>query len=142
MHRPFDERLRLIMKKLQDANVTINIEKSVFSRQEIEYCGYRVSKLGVAPLKSHIRAILDAPAPSDVKELRSLLGLCGWFLQFIPNYASGVAPMTKLLRKDTAFEWTRDVGRPFQDAKQKIAYCSALTLFDPPAQHICNDGRQ
>ena len=129
--REHDERLRVIMERLQRAKVTINMEKSLFSRPEIVYCGYRVSKHGVAPLTSHTRALLDSPPPSDVRELRSFLGLSGWFAHFIPNYASAVAPMRRLLRKDTAFEWTPEVDEAFRLVKQKIARCSALSLFDP-----------
>ena len=129
-----DERLTLLMQRLRDANVTINMDKSEFSQPAIDFCGYRLSSTGVTPLQSHVQAILEAPAPLDVKELRSFLGLCGWFFHFIPRYAMVVAPMTRLLKKEACFDWTPEVEHSFRSVKHEIANSTVLQPFHPNLQ--------
>ena len=60
------------MAKLQDRNVTVNLEKSVFSKAEIDFCGYKVSREGISLLQSHLRAIIDTASPQQCERITKL----------------------------------------------------------------------
>ena len=62
------------MTRLRAARITVNMQKSVFSQPEVDFCGHHLTKDGVAPLQSTIQAVVDAPHPTDMKELRSFIG--------------------------------------------------------------------
>ena len=125
-----DDRLRCVMAKLKEVNLTINKEKSVFSKDAFDFCGFKLSASGVRPMQSQIKAVTDAPPPENVKELRSFLGMCGWFLRFVPGYAETVRPLFQLLKKGTKFVWDDTASRAFNDIKLKIAASPTLRPFD------------
>ena len=126
-----DFRLQQVLHRLKEVNLTINEAKSTFRQAQIDFCGYRLSAEGISPLQCHTAAITGAPPPATKKELRSFIGLCGWFSKFIPNYASTILPMLKLLRQDAEFEWTEDVDASFQNIKTAITSATCLMPFTP-----------
>lgn len=125
-----DQRLSLVKKRLGEANVTLNTNKSTEAKRSIKFCGYILSGEGVSPVDDHIRAIRDAPQPENARELRSFLGLCGWVAQFVHGYAEVTAPLFELLRKNVIFDWTESHTYAFQLLKTRIAQAKPLQPFD------------
>ena len=72
--------------------------KCQFSLRKIEYLGHVVSSKGLEPLTSKVTAIVDAPSPCDVSELKSLLGSVNYYGKFLPNLSTTLAPLYRLLR--------------------------------------------
>ncbi|XP_044183208.1 uncharacterized protein LOC122963885 [Acropora millepora] len=64
-----------VLKRLQKYNVRLNLRKSVFLKKQVVYLGLRVDSDGLKPVQEKIDAIKNAPAPEDVGELRSFLGM-------------------------------------------------------------------
>ena len=124
-----DQRLQTVLDRLDAARVSVNYEKSSFSVTEVDFCGHRMSAAGVTPTASLVEAVVDAPRPESLKELRSLLGLTGWFRRFINNYAEEVRPMANLLKKDTPFEWTPEVDQSFRRVKELASSSPMLKPF-------------
>ena len=124
-----DQRLRTVLDRLGAAGVTVNHEKSSFSVAEVDFCGHRMSAAGVTPTASSVQAVADAPRPETPKELRSFLGLTGWFSRFVDSYAEVVRPMAELLKKDTPFEWTANINRSFQAIKKMVSGSPMLKPF-------------
>ena len=124
-----DQRLRTVLDRLRAARVTVNHAKSSFSKSEVDFCGHRMSAVGVTPTASSVKAAADAPRPETLKELRSFLGLAGWFRKFIGNYAEVVRPMASLLKKDTPFQWTSEVEQSFQRVKRLVSTSPVLRPF-------------
>ncbi|XP_043237499.1 uncharacterized protein K02A2.6-like [Amphibalanus amphitrite] len=135
-HQEHDTRLKEVMDRLARANVTINKDKSVFRQTSIEFCGHKLSAAGVVPLQSTVRAVIEAPPPSDARELRSFLGTTGWFSRFVPAYASVVRPMAHLLKKDAPFQWSEEQQAAFNKVKQLISTSPVMRPFDPHLQTI------
>ena len=131
-----DARLNAVMNRLREANITINMQKSVFSQEEIEFCGHRLSKDGVAPLHSAIRAVVEAPHPTGLKELRSFLGTTAWFSRFIPAYSTVVQPLTAMLRKDVPFEWGTAAEHAFTEIKDLISSSPVMVPFSAGLETI------
>ena len=91
---PRDLRWHISVKRKKTSSVTVNLENY----------GYKVSREGIYPLQFHLHTITDAASPSNVKELQSFLGLCGWFFQFVPGYTGAVGMIGQLLKKDVPFD--------------------------------------
>ena len=131
-----DDRLHEVKKRLQKANVTVNEEKSVYSQADVEFCGHHLSKQGIAPLTSAVQAVLDAPAPENVKELRSFLGTTAWFSKFVPQYSAAVQPLSALLRKDSVFEWSEEASTAFKSIKELISSSPVIQPFRPELKTV------
>ena len=72
----------------------------------MEFLGHVISKDGIAVDPAKVQAVLEWKAPTNVKEIRSFLGMAGYYRRFIEGFSRIAGPMTKLLRKNTRFEWT------------------------------------
>ena len=69
-------------------------------------------------------------APTSVGELRSFLGLTGYYRRFIENFSKIAKPMTELLKKDTKFKWTEECENSFQELKRHLVTAPVLILLD------------
>ena len=131
-----DARLQAVLARLRAAHITVNMQKSVFSQPEVDFCGHRLTKDGVAPLQSAIRAVVDAPHPTDLKELRSFIGTTAWFSRFIPAYSTVVQPLTVMLKKDVPFEWGPAAEHAFNSIKSLISSSPVMMPFSPALDTI------
>ena len=99
--KTFDEHLKnleIVLNTLREANFKIQPDKSEFLRTEVEFLGFIVSEYGLKPNEKKIESILKYPEPQTIRELRSFLGLSGYYRRFVKNYAALAKPLTKLLR--------------------------------------------
>ena len=67
---------------------------------EVEYCGYILGTAGIRPQPQKLLAIRHWPVPKNVSDVRSFLGLCGFYQRFVPDYATVAAPLTDMQRKN------------------------------------------
>lgn len=74
--------------------------KCEFYKQQIEYLGHVLDEQGVHPSKDKVRAIKEAPAPTNVKELQAFLGLLNYYGRFVPKQSTILATLYKLLREN------------------------------------------
>ena len=82
--------------------------------------GHFVSRGEIRPTDSRIKAIQEAPAPTDKQQLQSFLGLMTYKAKLLPNLAHVLHPLYQLLRKNTKWAWK---------IKQKKAFVAAKTLL-------------
>ena len=68
---------------------------------EVEYLGYIISADGLKPSQSKVKAMEEAPIPTNVSELKSFLGLVNYYSKFLPNLATSLVPLYRLLSKNT-----------------------------------------
>lgn len=92
--------LRIVMKALSDANFKIQPDKSEFFKKQVEFLGFTVSSDGIKPSQSKIVALLEYPEPTNLKELRSFLGLSSYYRRFVIDYAKLARSLTKLLKRE------------------------------------------
>ena len=106
------QNLEEVFRRLQYNGVTVSKSKCNFLCDSVEYLGYRISSEGLHATENKLKAILDAPKPRNVQQLRSFLGLVHYYSKFIPNLASLLAPLTNLLRKNIKWEWSDKCKKP------------------------------
>ena len=95
----------------------------------MEALGHTISNKGLLPLEKNIDSIKKLDNPSNVTELRSFLGMVGYYRNFIENYATLNSPLCKLQRKNSTFEWTNEHTTSIE--KLREALCQALILSYP-----------
>jgi hypothetical protein len=84
------------------------MSKCSFAKREIAYLGHVISAQGGATYPSKVQAVTDWPTPANVKQLRSFLGLAGYYRKFVHHFGIISRPLTDLLKKNVLFVWTLD----------------------------------
>ena len=83
-----------VLRRLRDHGVRLKREKCRFLRESVEYLGHVVDAQGIHTTDSKLKAITEAPQPTNVQELRAFLGLLNYYGKFIPNRATLLQPPT------------------------------------------------
>ena len=123
------ENLKLVFDRLRSANLTLTPSKCVLFQKSVSFLGHVVSDEGIQCDPSKIDKVKKWPVPSNVTEVRSFLGLVGYYRRFIPEFSTFAAPLTYLTRKGKKFCWTSDCQRSFEKLKELL--CSAPVLAYP-----------
>jgi hypothetical protein len=84
----------------------------------VEFLGHVISKEGIAVNPSKVQSVLDWQGPTNVKEIIGFLGMAGYYQRFIEGFSKIAGPMTKLLRKNTPYEWSEKCEESFQELKK------------------------
>ena len=123
------QQLRQLFSKLANANLTVNLAKCNFGQATIEYLGHIVGSGLVKPVDEKISAIKQIPIPSCRKQVRSFLGMVGFYRKFCPNFSTIAYPLTELLKKNTPYQWTEECTESFNQLK--VLVCHPPVLATP-----------
>jgi hypothetical protein len=129
----YEDHLRhiaLVLKKLEEHSWQVKMSKCDFAKQNIAYLGHIISADGVSTDQAKIDTVRDWPSPCSVKELRSFLGLSGYYHKFVKNYGVIAKHLTNLLRKGVLYVWTTDTEYAFQTLKAALVSAPVLRLPD------------
>ena len=103
------EHLHLVLEKLREHQLYAKFSKCEFWLKEVGFLRHVISGEGLAVDPSKVEAVTEWKAPTSVGEIRSFLGLAGYYQSFIENFSKIAKPMTELLKKDTKFNWTEEL---------------------------------
>ena len=120
-----------VLQRLSSAGMRLKRSKCRFMLPEVEYLGHRISKNGLHPTKEKVRAISDAPMPTNVTQLKSFLGIVNYYSKFLPSLSSTLAPLYRLLQKRTRWSWGPDQIKAFVEAKSVLTSQSLLVHYSP-----------
>jgi len=112
--------LRLVMDRLAAWNLKVKPSKCAFGLEEIKLLGYVVDRHGMRPDPAKAAAIADLGAPQGISEIRSFLGMSGYYRPCMPQYAHIAEPLVKMTRKNAHFTWTGEQQRAFQALKDLL----------------------
>uniref|UniRef100_A0A3B1JAI7 Gypsy retrotransposon integrase-like protein 1 n=1 Tax=Astyanax mexicanus TaxID=7994 RepID=A0A3B1JAI7_ASTMX len=98
--------------------------------KEAEFLGHKVDSTGLHPLQNKVRAIQEAPSPTNVTELKAYLGLLNYYNRFLPNLSTLLAPLHQLLRKDTNWHWGKEQEAAFEKSKKLMQSSDVLVHYD------------
>ena len=121
-------RLREVFERLRHAKLKLGAPKCTFATKEVSYRGHRVTEEGLLPDPSLLAAIRDIPPPKTATEVRSFLGLAGYYRRYVKGFAAIAAPLHALTRKDALFHWSEDCQTAFDQLKTRLT-TSPITAF-------------
>nr|CAH67706.1 H0512B01.1 [Oryza sativa] len=125
-----EEHLCLALEKLREHQLYAKFSKCEFWLSEVKFLGHVISSGGVAVDPSNVESVLSWKQPKTVSEVRSFLGLAGYYRRFIENFSKIARPMTRLLQKDVKYKWTEDCEQSFQELKKRLVTAPVLILPD------------
>ncbi len=96
----------------------------------VEYLGHCIDKEGLHPTEEKVAAIVNAPKPNNVTELRSFLGLLNYYGRFLQNLSSRLQPLHNLLKQKQQWSWTAACDMAFEEAKQLLLGSTVLVHYD------------
>jgi hypothetical protein len=101
-----EEHLRLVLQKLRDNQLYAKLSKCEFWLNEVSFLGHVITGGGIAVDPGKVKDVLKWEPPTTVSEIRSFLGLAGYYRRFIEGFSKIVKPLTSLLEKDKKFIWS------------------------------------
>jgi hypothetical protein len=119
-----------VLERLWQNQLFANWEKCAFNTDKVDYCGVNVSAKGISVHQDKVQAVSEWPIPKSVRDIRSFLGLAGYYRRFIPNYAAIARPMTALTKKDVTFDFNEDCVKSFETLKERLRNAPVLILPD------------
>ncbi|GBG80425.1 hypothetical protein CBR_g30890 [Chara braunii] len=125
------EHLRTVLERLRQAKYKANRDKCEFAQQELKYLGHYVTPQGIRPLADKIKALRVCPKPNNTTDVRSFMGLAGYYQRFITGYSRIPAPMTRLQSPKVPFVFDDDARRSFQALKTTMLMAPVLSIYDP-----------
>ena len=100
-----EEHLRLVLQKLRENQLYAKLSKCDFWLREVSFLGHVISDGGIAVDPSKVQDVLNWNPPKNVLEIRSFLGLAGYYRRFIEGFSKIVKPLTSLLEKGKELKW-------------------------------------
>ena len=122
--------LAQVLDRLGSAGMKLKKEKCAFCLPRVEYLGHIISEEGLCPSASKVKAIKEAPKPSSMSELKSFLGLVNYYAKFLPNSATVLAPLYKLLKHTESWQWNKEQQVSFEKIKEMLTAPTLLVHFD------------
>ncbi|KAA0054634.1 pol protein [Cucumis melo var. makuwa] len=125
-----EEHLHQVLETLRANKLYAKFSKCEFWLRKVTFLGHVVSSEGVSVDPAKIEAVTNWPRPSTVSEIRSFLGLAGYYRRFVEDFSRIASPLTQLTRKGTPFVWSPACESSFQELKQKLVTAPVLTVPD------------
>jgi Reverse transcriptase (RNA-dependent DNA polymerase)/RNase H-like domain found in reverse transcriptase len=133
--------LEEVFQRLIRANLSCSLPKSQLFREMVQFVGHIVGKDGVSPCPSKVQAMRDMSEPIvkgklDMKSVNAVLGLFNYYRRYVPNYSTIAAPLVRLTRKETDFEWTEECKRSFETLKKELSEGRVLAHPDSSLPYV------
>ncbi|KAL0405890.1 UNVERIFIED_CONTAM: Transposon Tf2-12 polyprotein [Sesamum latifolium] len=124
-----EQHLRIVLQILKEKELYAKLSKCEFwVNQVVFFLGHVISGDGVMPDPSKVKAVMEWRIPKNATEVRSFLGLAGYYRRFVEGFSIIAGPLTKLLRKGVAFQWTEQCQQSFDELKRRLTSTPILTL--------------
>ena len=122
--------LQEVLSRLEQAGMHLKKDKCAFLLLQVEYLDHQISQEGLHPTKEKVCAIVDAPAPCNVTQLKSFLGMLNYYCKFLPNLSTMMSPLYSVLHKKATWQWGTTQQSAFSRAKEFLASSPVLVHFD------------
>lgn len=123
-----EQHLRITLQTLREHKLYAKFEKCDFWLEQVKFLGHVVSKEGISVDPEKVEAVLQWKQPTTPTEVRSFLGMAGYYRRFIEGFSRIATPLTRLTRKDVKFIWDDICERAFQTLKQKLTSAPVLII--------------
>ena len=120
LEKTFDqvpENLQLVFQRLREVHLKLKPKKCFLFQPKVTYLSHVVSEDGIICDPAKVEAVKHWPTLTNKTEIRSILGLIGYYRTFIPDFSARASPLTKPTRKKAKFQWSEECDHAFQDLK-------------------------
>ena len=128
-----NENLKTLPQRILDSCLKINPNKCKFAATKIIFNGHILLAEEISPDPEKIKSINQLQAPTNITEIKSLLGMTNFCNMFIPNYSTITAPLRQLLKKDEPFRWGPQQQAALDQLKQLLTNYPALAFYNANA---------
>eukprot|EP00731_Ephydatia_muelleri_P017950 Em0010g1048a len=123
--------LEQVFNRLKERGIRLRKDKCVFHSHSVDFLGHRIDAEGIHPLPSKVEAMVKAPAPRNITELKSFLGMVNYYAKFLPNVSTHLFPLYALLKKEHGWKWDKECQHAFVLIKKMLSSTQVLTPYDP-----------
>ena len=127
------QHLEMVFDRLNQADLMIKKKKCEFGKTSLDLLGYTLRPEGISPQESKLSAIRDLSSPTNKTEVRSFLGMVGYYRQCIPQYAELSRSMQNLTGRKAEFKWTPECEQSFQELKN-ILTSNLIMAYPQPGK--------
>jgi hypothetical protein len=120
----------MVLERLRQNKLYCKLSKCDFFKSQVEFCGHNISGEGVSITDDQIKAIQVRPEITSAKDISKYLGLCVFFQDFVADYAHITEPLTRLLKKQAAFNWSTEQEESITKLINAITHAPVLRYFD------------
>jgi hypothetical protein len=120
--------LREVLEVLRREKLYAKFSKCEFWLREVQFLGHVVNQKGIMVDPAKITAVMRWEVPKTPTEIRSFLGLAGYYRRFIKDFSRIALPLTKLTKKSTAFSWGEGQQKSFEELRRRLCEAPVLTL--------------
>ena len=128
-----NQRVEAVLKRIQDAGVTLNKDKCEFGKSRLSFLGHTIDRDGVHADPAKTSAILNMNPPISVPELRRFMGMINQLGKFTPNLAELTQPLRELLSKRSQWLWGPAQSGAFDRIKKELSNPASLAHYNPEA---------
>ena len=125
-----DSNLEKCLQRLSTKGLRLNQSKCTFLSNTLSFFGQIFSANGTKPDPQRVSDLQNAPIPTNVHDVRSLLGMANYSSKYIANFATVTSPLRDLTKKNTKFEWTQDHQKAFDDLTAALSSAKCMAYFD------------
>jgi hypothetical protein len=123
-------RLHVVLQRLQEHHLYAKLSKCDFWLKEIKFMGHTISQAGIAVDPDKVQEVMNWKPPTIVHQIRSFLGLAGYYRRFIPDFSRIAKPITELLKKEAKFVWGQKCEDAFHALRQHLTTTPVLAQPD------------
>ena len=123
-----EDHLRVVLQLLRDHQLYAKFSKCEFWLTKVRFLGHIVSALGVSVDPEKVEAVMSWERPKSVFEIRSFLGLAGYYRRSIEDFSLLASPVTKLTQKEVKFEWNDLCEKAFKELKMRLTSAPILIV--------------
>lgn len=124
------DHLRAVLELLEKDHWKVKRSKCSFGQPHIAYLGHIINQQGVSSDPSKVDKVAKWPVPQNTKDVRSFLGLAGYYRKFVRHFGILARPLFNLLKKSVPFIWTEETKTSFELLKKSLVEAPVLKLPD------------
>jgi hypothetical protein len=126
-----EDHLRKALEVLRSHKLYAKKEKCEFFKTSVHFLGHIISSDGIAVEADKVKAIQEWPECRTIDEIRSFLGLCGFYRRFVKDFSKKALPLTDLTKKKHKWKWEKEELQAFNSIKYAVSHAPVLLTPDP-----------